>query len=79
MEGNYLLHDSGGWEEIAPLLDQSWFLDIDEWMRQSRLISRHIHYGKSPEAAREWALGSDEINAQLIEGGRARADYIVKA
>jgi pantothenate kinase len=79
VEGNYLLHDEGGWEEIAPLLDQSWFLDIDEWMRQSRLISRHIHYGKSPEAAREWALGSDEINAQLIEGGRARADYIVKA
>jgi pantothenate kinase len=79
VEGNYLLHDEGGWEEIAPLLDQSWFLDIDEWMRQSRLISRHIHYGKSPEAAREWALGSDEINAQLIEGGRTRADYIVKA
>jgi pantothenate kinase len=79
VEGNYLLHDEGGWEEIAPLLDQSWFLDIDEWMRQSRLISRHIHYGKSPEAAREWALGSDENNAQLIEGGRTRADYIVKA
>lgn len=79
VEGNYLLHDEGGWEEIAPLLDQSWFLDIDEWMRQSRLISRHIRYGKSPEAAREWALGSDEINAQLIEGARTRADYIVKA
>ena len=79
VEGNYLLHDEGGWEEIAPLLDQSWFLDIDEWMRQSRLISRHIRYGKTPEAAREWALGSDETNAQLIEGGRARADYIVKA
>ena len=79
VEGNYLLHNEGGWEEIAPLLDQSWFLDIDEWMRQSRLISRHIHYGKSPEAAREWALGSDENNAQLIEGGRTRADYIVKA
>jgi pantothenate kinase len=79
IEGNYLLHDEGGWEEIAPLLDQSWFLDIDEWMRQSRLISRHIRYGKSPEAAREWALGSDEINAQLIERGRTRADYIVKA
>lgn len=79
VEGNYLLHDGGGWEVIAPLLDQSWFLDIDEWMRQSRLISRHIRYGKSPEAAREWALGSDEINAQLVEGGRTRADYIVKA
>ncbi len=77
IEGNYLLHDEGGWEVIAPLLDQCWFLDIDEWMRQSRLISRHIRYGKSPEAAREWALGSDETNAALIERGRSRADYIV--
>jgi len=41
------------------------------------LISRHIRYGKSPEAAREWALGSDENNALLIERGRSRADYIV--
>jgi len=77
IEGNYLLHDSDGWDVIAPLLDQSWFLDIDDWMRQARLISRHIRYGKSPEAAREWALGSDENNALLIERGRSRADYIV--
>ena len=30
IEGNYLLHDSGGWEVIADLLDEIWFIDVDD-------------------------------------------------
>jgi pantothenate kinase len=77
IEGNYLLHDEGGWEEVNDLLDESWMVDVDEDKRISRLISRHISYGKDPEAAKAWAKGTDEANAQLIERGRNRADFVV--
>lgn len=78
IEGNYLLHDAGGWEDIKDLLDESWMVDVDDDKRIARLISRHIAYGKEPEAAKAWAKGTDEANAQLIERGRSRADFVVQ-
>ena len=78
IEGNYLLHDAGGWEAVKELLDESWMVDVDDDKRIARLISRHIAYGKEPEAAKAWAKGTDEANAQLIERGRARADFVVQ-
>jgi pantothenate kinase len=77
IEGNYLLHDEGGWEVLNDLLDESWMVDVDDDKRISRLISRHIAYGKEPEAAKAWAKGTDEVNAKLIERGRTRADFVV--
>ena len=77
IEGNYLLHDEGGWEVVNDLLDESWMVDVDDDKRISRLISRHIAYGKDPEAAKAWAKGTDEVNAKLIERGRTRADFVV--
>ena len=77
IEGNYLLHDDGGWEVCNDLLDESWMVDVDDDKRISRLISRHIAYGKDPEAAKAWAKGTDEVNAKLIERGRTRADFVV--
>ena len=43
-----------------------------------RLVRRHEAYGKSPEDAKRWALGSDERNAQLIESTSGRADRILR-
>jgi pantothenate kinase len=77
IEGNYLLHDDGGWEVCNDLLDESWMVDVDDDKRISRLISRHIAYGKDPDAAKAWAKGTDEVNAKLIERGRNRADFVV--
>jgi pantothenate kinase len=77
IEGNYLLHDDGGWEVLNDLLDESWMVDVDDDKRIARLISRHIAYGKDPEAAKAWAKGTDEANAKLIERGRNRADFVV--
>ena len=75
LEGNYLLLDSGGWERVAAVLDVSFSIEIDRELRLERLIARHERYGKSPEAARAWALGPDEANARLIEATERRADY----
>ena len=77
IEGNYLLHDSGGWEAIADLLDEIWFIDVDDEKRLERLIARHIAYGKSPDAAENWSRGSDEVNARTIAAGRSRAHAVI--
>ena len=77
VEGNYMLHDSGGWEEIAELLDELWFIDVDDEKRLERLIARHIAYGKSPADAESWSRGSDEVNARTIATGRSRAHAVI--
>ena len=76
-EGNYLLLESNGWSQVAEMLTESWFLDIDNDRRMARLVTRHIKYGKSTEAAHAWANGVDEGNAQLIERTRVNSDVII--
>lgn len=77
VEGNYLLHDAGGWAVVAELLDVTAFIRIDPGIRQQRLVARHIAFGKTPDAARDWALGPDEANAALIRSGADRADILL--
>ena len=79
VEGNYLMHDRDGWQEISPLLDQSWYAFLEEDIRISRLISRHIAFGKDPESAKAWAKGSDQVNAELIEAGVGRCDFLIRS
>jgi pantothenate kinase len=79
VEGNYLMHDRDGWQEISLLLDQSWYAFLDEDIRISRLISRHIAFGKDPESAKAWAKGSDQVNAELIEIGVGRCDFLIRS
>jgi len=78
IEGNYLLHDADGWQRVAPLLDATIFVHLDHVIRHDRLIARHIAFGKTPDAAREWALGTDERNAALITAGSHRADLVLE-
>ena len=78
VEGNYLLLDSGGWERVAPLLDVSFFVDLDPDIRLARLIERHQRFGKSPADARAWATGPDEANARTIEATAHRADHRIR-
>jgi pantothenate kinase len=76
-EGNYLLHDQDGWERVAPLLDHRWYIGVDDSVRLERLVARHHRYGKELEAAHNWAHGSDENNAKVVEASKSRADLIV--
>ncbi|MBU8856944.1 MULTISPECIES: nucleoside/nucleotide kinase family protein [unclassified Micromonospora] len=77
-EGNYLLLRDDPWEEVRTLVHQVWFLDLDAELRLRRLTARHEAYGKSPEQARAWALGSDEENARLVAGTAGHADLVVR-
>jgi pantothenate kinase len=77
-EGNYLLLDTDGWGDARRQLDEVWFLDLPDDVRLDRLIRRHEAFGKDPAAARAWAMGTDQRNADLVERGRARADLVVR-
>jgi pantothenate kinase len=77
-EGNYLLLETGHWSEVRPLLDEVWYVDIDDDLRRERLVARHMRYGLSERAARDWAMLTDEPNAVLIAARRARADLVVR-
>jgi pantothenate kinase len=76
-EGNYLLHDEGPWAHIRPLLDEVWYLEIDDAVRVSRLVDRHVRFGKQRSYAERWVHESDEPNARLVARGRNRADFVV--
>ncbi|QNK75960.1 nucleoside/nucleotide kinase family protein [Variovorax sp. PAMC28562] len=75
-EGNYLLHDEGAWASIAGLLDEVWFVDVDDGLRNDRLVQRHQQFGRSHEAALAWVAGTDEPNARLIDATKTRADLL---
>jgi pantothenate kinase len=76
IEGNYLLAPTPPWDELRDLFDEVWYCERDERKRVAYLIQRHHEYGKSPEEARHWALGSDQRNAEFIATTRSRADII---
>jgi len=76
-EGNYLLLTDGGWEHVRPLLAECWYVDLADDVRRERLLRRHEHFGKTPDAAREWVERSDEANARLVAATRVRADLTV--
>jgi pantothenate kinase len=78
-EGNYLLLDDGVWGQVRPLLDEAWYVDVDDTLRVERLIRRHVAFGRLPDDAREWVLRSDEANARLVAATRHRADLVVSA
>ena len=65
-EGNYLLLPDHPWNQVHELLDESWFLAPPSELRLDRLTARHRSFGKSAEAASQWALGPDERNAERI-------------
>ena len=78
VEGNYLLVDESPWDEVRGLLDACWFVEIDETTRLERLVARHEAHGRSPQQARVFAHGSDQVNAELIAGTRPRADWVIR-
>ena len=76
-EGNYLLFDKAGWEKVAAELTEIWYINVNDSVRIERLVKRHEFYGKDKKSALNWATGTDEINAKIVESTAARADVII--
>jgi pantothenate kinase len=78
-EGNYLLLQEGAWAEVAPLLDEVWYVEVDDdSLRVERLVQRHQQFGRSREAALAWGADTDEPNARRIAATRGRAHRVVR-
>jgi len=77
-EGNYLLLDDGHWAPAASLLDEVWYVEVDDTLRLERLLSRHQQFGRSREAALAWVAQTDEPNAQRIAATRGRAHHVLR-
>jgi pantothenate kinase len=77
-EGNYLLLPEDPWIRVRALLDEAWYLDIDGDLRYSRLVERHVRFGKSRAAAEAWVQAVDEPNAARIRPTAHRADLVLR-
>jgi pantothenate kinase len=73
-EGNYLLL----WDEVRALLDEAWYVEMEEATRLEWLIARHVEFGKTPEEAEAWVMRSDQRNAEVVAATRGRADLVVR-
>ncbi len=77
VEGNYLLHDSDGWQDVRPRLDACWALDVAIGDLEKRLVARWADHGYGDAEARAKIEGNDLPNARLVAGTLARADRII--
>jgi pantothenate kinase len=76
-EGNYLLLEDDDWRQVRAQLDEVWYLDADDDVRRTRLVERHIRFGKTPAHAEAWVAEVDEPNARLIASTCENADVVV--
>jgi len=76
-EGNYLLLPECRWEAARAATDAVWFVTGEDDVRRARLVSRHVAFGKDPDAAARWVERSDEANARLVVESAHRADRLV--
>jgi pantothenate kinase len=77
-EGNYLLVDDDRWGGVSGLLDRCWYVDPGEDLRLRWLVARHVAYGRAETEAVDRSYGSDARNAEVTEGTRDRADWVVR-
>ena len=77
-EGNYLLLDEMPWRSLRAVLDEVWYLDVDERLRHQRLLMRHMRFGRSQQEALDWIAQTDEPNALRIAAQRHRADLCLR-
>ena len=81
MEGNYLSLGSGApeWKEAAELMDELWFVDVEEDVARQRLVKRHVASGiaANEEEGRKRADENDLVNGKEIIDGRLDVHEVV--
>jgi pantothenate kinase len=76
-EGNYLLLEEGSWAQVRNVVDEVWYLDVSDAVRQDWLLQRHMRFGRTRTQALDWIRQTDEPNAVRIAQTRHRADVVV--
>lgn len=80
-EGNYLSLGSGApeWKEAAELMDELWFVEVEEAVAKQRLIKRHVVAGiaSNEEEAAYRAENNDLVNGREIVQGRLDVHEVI--
>lgn len=83
MEGNYLSLGTGApeWKQAAELMDELWFVEVDEDVARQRLSKRHVESGivANEEEGRRRADESDLVNGREIIAGRLKVDEVISS
>ncbi|MCJ1481471.1 hypothetical protein MMC06_001629 [Schaereria dolodes] len=78
-EGNYLSLGKGEWGEAAGLMDELWFVEVEESVARRRLVERHLRTGvsRSREEAERRADENDLVNGREIVDGRVKVHEVI--
>ena len=76
-EGNYLGLELPGWADVRGLIDLLVYIDTPFEELASRLIDRHVSFGRDRSDAAHWVRTVDAANMTLVERTKARADLIL--
>ena len=66
-----------GWADVRGLIDLLVYIDTPFEVLASRLIDRHVSFGRDRSDAAHWVRTVDAANMTLVERTKARADLIV--
>lgn len=79
LEGNYLALNQGEWKEIAALMDELWFVEVDFEVAGRRLVPRHLKAGIAGSEEEAWrrVRENDLVNGREIVEGKVRVDEVV--
>jgi pantothenate kinase len=76
-EGNYLASQAEGWREVADLVDELWYVETDDALREQRLYQRQLAGGRDPQLARDWVTRNDRPNGELVKADRRHCTRVV--
>ncbi|PGH29259.1 hypothetical protein GX50_07998 [[Emmonsia] crescens] len=78
-EGNYLSLDKEPWNEVAGLMDELWFVEVDFETARKRLVVRHVQAGiaRDEEEANRRALENDLVNGREIVDFRMEVQEVI--
>lgn len=81
IEGLYLLLQYDSWGEIAGLLDDKWFIDVDSEVAKTRVAKRHVDSGISAtiEDGLERVETNDGLNGIVIRENSSTPDLYVES
>jgi pantothenate kinase len=79
LEGNYLSLGKGEWKEIAGLMDELWFVEVEEEVAGKRLVPRHVKAGIAGSEEEAWkrVRENDLVNGREIVEFRVKVDEVV--
>ncbi|RDA82656.1 hypothetical protein CP532_3203 [Ophiocordyceps camponoti-leonardi (nom. inval.)] len=79
LEGNYLALDEDVWRDAAALLDDIWFVEVDEMVARRRLRERHVRAGiaRDLDEADRRVTENDLVNGAEIMARRLPVNEVV--